>query len=242
MKILLCILLCPLSGLLFAQKSGTIPPIIRAQTTLDDMSRGPIGSNTVLYGIPIREPNLIGDFYIDEKWNVTTVLLRNDKLIENCQARFDLKSNILEVKVDNRTIKALDLEKIKSIVWLDAVTSNPRYFISAKGYKVEGTELVGLLEVLSDGDTPLFEHIVVSIKRADYNIALDVGSKDDKVIKKEMLYYGRNNELIKVSGKRSLESAFGERFKMVESFAKEKGLSFGKSSHLVHIFDYFNSL
>lgn len=241
MKTLLFIAISLFSGLLFAQKNGTIPPIIRAQNTLDDMSRGPIGSNTVLYGIPMREPELIGDFYIDEKWNVTTVLLHNDKLIENCQARFDLKSNILEVKADNKTLKALDLEKIKSIVWLDASTSNPRYFINAKDYTVDGTKLVGLLEVLSDGEVPLFEYISVSVKRADYNVALDVGSKDDKVIKKEILYYSFNRELIKLSGKKSLERAFGEKFDQMITYAKNEGLSFSKKPHLINLFDYFNS-
>lgn len=241
MKYIFIIYLSLLITISYAQ-NGAIPPVIRAQNTLDDISRSGVGANTLLYGLPMRPGTLIGDFYLDNKWNRSTLLLyAGDKLLEGYLTRFDLKEQHLEIKLD-KSIKILDIRKIRSIVWRDSLTNKISYYVNAGDFVSHETKLLGLLEVLVDGKLPLMKHTSVAIKRADYNVALDVGSKDDRVLKKEILYFSRESSLYEIKNKKSLGSAFLDRQEQVDVFIRNNKLSFSNERDLITLFEYYNSL
>ena len=108
-----------------------------------------------------------GSTYLDKKWNLATILLfQSEKLLEGYPVKYELKENELEVKASNG-IKILDTKNIKSLVWKDSITQEPKYFISGSEYTDEGTPLNGLLEVLSDGKVPLLKRNLVVVKAPD---------------------------------------------------------------------------
>ena len=108
-----------------------------------------------------------GSTYLDKKWNLaTTLLFKSEKLPEGYPVKYELKENELEVKASNG-IKILDTKNIKSLVWKDSITQEPKYFISGSEYTDEGTPLNGLLEVLSDGKVPLLKRNFVVVKAPD---------------------------------------------------------------------------
>lgn len=222
-------------------QNGAIPPVIRAQNTLDDISRGGVGPNTFLYGLPVQPGSLVGDFYLDNKWNKSRVLLyAGDKLLEGVLSRFDLKNQHLEIKVDN-AIKILEINRIKSLVWFDSETNQPSYYVNAQDYIFHETKLTGLLEVVVDGRLPLLKFTVITIKKADYNVALDVGSKDDKVLHKEILFFSLENNLHEIKSKKSLATVFKDSQSKVEEFVRINKLSFSKEKDIKRIFEFYNS-
>ena len=108
-----------------------------------------------------------GSTYLDKKWNLATILLfQSEKLLEGYPVKYELKENELEVKASNG-IKILGTKNIKSLVWKDSITQEPKYFISGSEYTDEGTPLNGLLEVLSDGKVPLLKRNFVVVKAPD---------------------------------------------------------------------------
>lgn len=226
----------------YAQQNGTIPPIIRAQHTLDDISRGGVGTNTLLYGLPVQPGSLVGDFYLDNKWNKSSVLLyAGDKLLDGILTRFDLKSQQLEIKVDNG-IKILEINRVKSLVWFDSQTNQPSYYVNAQDYIFNETKLTGLLEVMVDGQLPLLKFTAITIKKADYNVALDVGSKDDKILHKETLFFSVENNLHEIKSKKSLMSAFMDSQSKIDEFVRVNKLSYSKENDIKRIFEFYNSL
>ena len=145
-----------------------IPQQMRASNTLDRMSdTNGISRNDLLYGIPMTPGGVKGSTYLDKKWNLATIsLFQWEKLLEGYPVKYELKENELEVKASNG-IKILDTKNIKSLVWKDSITQEPKYFISGSEYKDEGTPLNGLLEVLSDGKVPLLKRNFVVVKAPD---------------------------------------------------------------------------
>lgn len=218
-----------------------IPPVMRAENTLDRLSdKDGLGQGDLLYGLPIPPGSVIGDTYLDTKWNGATVLLyETDKVIEGYFVKYDIKGLSLELKAKNG-IKLLDIKKVKSMVWLDSVTNMPRYFVNAKEYKEEGTPLTGLLEVVVDGQMPLFKKTYLWEKEPNYVVAFDVGSRDKKIYKKDAFYYGKGAEVVKVTNKKNLIVAFGDMGPEMESFIKINKLEVSKASGLQKIFEFYN--
>ena len=221
-------------------QSNSLPSVIRAKNTLYDLSKTGVSPNNILYGIPIESGILVGDFFIDKKWNRTTILMyEKERLLEGYLTRFDIKSSNLEIKL-NDGVKVLQGRRIKSLVWIDSLTNAPRYFLNAKDYSLNNIELNGLLEVLIDGSYPLFKRVTTSVKKATYNVALDVGSKDEKIIKKEAYYFSEANKLIEVKRKKDLLEYFKSRSGDLELFISNNKLSVSKENDLLTIFRYIN--
>lgn len=218
-----------------------IPPQIRARNAVDAIAKGGLNDvSNVIYGLPAPPGVTLGDNYLDPKWNVGTVMLSTDDMIERYAMRYDLKSQSLEIRTQS-AIKLLDVKKVKSLVWIDSATSAPHYFINAASFKLGDVPLMGLLEVLSDGSIPLLRRATLHLKPADYNPALDVGSRDATIYKKYALYYSVNGSLSEAKGKKLLE-AFGDKKTEVEVYMKQKNLGTRADHDILRVFDYYNSI
>jgi len=227
-----------------AQASST-PTNLAASYNLDRMSdfRG-VNSSELVLGIPMAPGKVVGDTYLSEEWKTGTVLLYdNDKMIERYPLRYDIKVDEIEIKASNG-IKVLSGKNVKSFTWVEMPGLPPVFFINAKDMKAEdGTRLTGFLQVLEDGIVPLFKQTYIQVKRADYNVSLNVGSTDDKLLKKEEFYMLYEDKLVKTPGsKKKLLPYFGEHAPAMEEFIKERGIGVTKQPELQSIFNYYNSL
>lgn len=224
---------------------AVVPPNIRATFTLDkfgDMDR--MGADDLLFGIPMAEGKVIGDTYLNTYWKNTNILLyEKGQVIKGIPVRYDIRPDELEVKTRDG-IKVLKGNKVKSFVWTDSLTKVPVYFVNAKDYKNEdNVSYTGFFQVLSEGALPLFKKTLLDIKKADYNIQLNVGSHDDKILKKAEYYTLKGNYVLELpSGKKKLIASFPDKSEEVEKFIKDNDLNVNKEEHLRLIFEYYNSL
>ena len=228
----------------FAQTSAA-PTNIAAAYNLDRMSdfRG-LSSGELVLGIPMSPGKTVGDTYLSVDWKTGTILLYDDnKMIERYPIRYDMQTNEIEIKASNG-IKALQGQRIKSFTWIDSPASPPIYFINAKDLRRDdGVVLTGFLQVLEDGSIPLFKRTYLQIKKADYNVSLNVGSTDDKILKKEEFYLLQDGKIVEVpSSRKKLVSFFGEHAADVEKFIKDENLVVSKENDLQRIFSHYNSL
>jgi len=224
---------------------AVVPNNIRAMSTLERLHDSDRLWNTdILYGIPLPEGKVIGDTYYDTNWrNCTILLYENGKLIEGYQARYDIQSDELEVKAKNG-IKVLKGNKVKSFVWADSITRVPAYFVNAKDFKTEdNVALTGFFQVLTDGSFPLLKKTAIDIKKANYNIQFNVGSTDDKILKKNKFYAINKTQVIELpSSKKKLLPLFAGDAETMEKFIKQNDLTTNKEEDLKVIFDHYNSL
>ncbi len=221
---------------------NTLPDQIRIRQTLDGLSDlGGLSQNDMLYGIDIEPGRLLGDYYLDSKWNKASLLLyESDRMIDGYYVKYDIEGNSVEVKL-NRQIKLLQMNKIRSMIWYDSITKMPRAFVNAKDYSEKGSPLTGLLEIVVDGKLPLVKRTMIWIKRPDYVVAFDVGSKDTKINKKEIFYYLKGKEVFEIKKRKDLFEVFGDKRSEMEEFARVNKLNTKEERGLSNLFERYNS-
>ena len=227
-----------------ANGQAVLPPNIRATNTLErlqDVDR--MGISDVLYGTPLPEGKVIGNTYINPQWQQCTILLyENSKLVEGYPARYDLYLEELEIS-GRSGIRVLRGEKIKSFVWIEASTGQPEYFVNGKELSSPSHAYDGFFKVLAEGARPLFERIELNIKKADYNIQFNVGSVDDKILKKSEFYTQVDGELIQLpSSRKKLLNVFAGKNDEMGSFMKQNHIAANNGESLKLAFRHYNNL
>ncbi|MGE0772418.1 MAG: hypothetical protein AB7K37_11950 [Cyclobacteriaceae bacterium] len=218
-----------------------LPEQIRIRQTMDGMADfNGVTRSDILYGIPVPEGTVQGDYYLDTKWNTGSLLIEGaDKVIDGYQMKYDIKSQALEIKVSNG-IKLLMANRVESLIWYDSLTNLPRAFVNASKYTEDGVKLSGLLEVLSDGKIPLLKLTYIWVKRPDYIPAFDVGSRDEKIYKKDRFYRANGFEVFEIKKKKDLPGIFGEAWPRIEEFIKVNNLNIKEEYGLAKVFDFYN--
>jgi hypothetical protein len=214
-----------LSLVIEASAQAVVPVNIRATNTLEHLfDFNGINNADLLYGIPLPPGKVIGDTYIDTHWKNCSILLYDkDKLIEGYPARYDIYMDELEIMGRNG-IKVLKGNQVKSFVNEDNVP------------------FTGFFQVLSDGAMPLFKKTSIGIKKADYNVQLNVGSPDDKILKKVKFYTVDEKRVVELPvSRKKLFTLFDEDYEKIEQLVKDNNLSTSNEDHLVIIFQHYNS-
>lgn len=227
-----------------ASAQTVVPPNIRASNTIEKLTdfRG-LETGEMLFGIPLPEGKVIGDTYLDTNWKTGSIMLYDkDKLIERYPIRYDIYTNELDIKTGQQ-VKVIAGNKIKSFSWIDSSYSEPVYFINARDFKNEaGTQLSGFFQVLVDGPLPLLCKTDIVVRKADYNVQMNVGSKDDKILKKEKYYYLKDGTAVEVpAGKKKMLALFGEHAIAIEKYIKDNRSS-SKEDELLLAFDQYSKL
>ncbi len=202
-----------------------------------------IGGNMV-YGIPPEPKKLIGDSYIDKKWNNATILLyREEELLEGFRARYNVINNMFELmEPENNLVSVMPGNRIQNIVWVDSTYKVPRYFVNGMDFKEEGAPISGFFEVLVDGELPLLRRTKIIMKESNYNEALMVGERNDELIKRNYYYYLKNNEVIEVSSNRKkFYPIFGDDAERMQKFANKNALNHKDPSSIFQLFTHYNS-
>jgi hypothetical protein len=142
----------------------------------------------------------------------------------------------------DKQIKVLPGSKVKNITWMDSATEIKRFLVNAKEYTTEGVPLTGFFEVLVDGTTSLFKKICLEIKKPDFSPALNVGSKDTRIIKRDQYYFNSGKEIYRIKSKKDLEPLFANKTEQMNTFIKEEKIKFTKEYDLMRLFVYYATL
>jgi hypothetical protein len=225
--------------------AAALQKTIRATNVAELFSNRPnfIGGQSV-FGIAPEAKQLIGNYYLDQKWNKASILLyKESEIIEGYMVRYHIQNNSFEIRAeDSEEITSIPGMRIRNIVWLDSKYQVPRYFINGMDLKDEGAPILGFFEVLVDGKLPLVRRTVASIKAANYNTALMVGNKNDTIMKRNVYYYIDGKNLIQIpKKKKQIFTIFGEKASELEAFAKENALNLREASSWFTLFTQYNS-
>jgi len=176
-----------------AEGSGqALQKTIRADNIIRLLNERPnfIGGNMV-YGIPPEPKKLEGNNYLDSKWNRASILLyRDQQMLEGFRARYNIVSNMFELmEPENNLVSVMPGLRIQNIVWIDSTYQVPRYFVNGMDFQDEGAPIAGFFEVLVNGELPLMRRTTAYLKESNYNTALMVGERNDKILKRNTYYY-----------------------------------------------------
>ncbi len=113
---------------------------------------------------------------------------------------------------------------------------------NAREYTAYATPFDGFFEVLQDGEVQLLKKVYIEILRPNFSPALNVGSKDTKIIKKSEYFYAIKNKLNQIKKKTSLDAIQQYDPSIdLESLVKKERINPNKESDLRKLFLILNS-
>jgi hypothetical protein len=217
-----------------------VPANVRASMTIESLSEKSIlrPINIGIYGIEVPPGSIVGDPYLNQEWRSANLLLyKQDKVIINVPVRLDVYNFGLEVKT-NEGIRFIDGAMVKNFECRDLPERESKLYINTKEYSSMQPHLSGFFEILSEGKQQLLKLTVVRIKKPDYNVALNVGSRDTKIYKVTNYYLANESGLYKlpVSRNKTVKMLTNQGFPetLLTSYT-------GHETDLKLVFDSFNS-
>lgn len=217
---------------------------LRARNTMSQFSDGSSNLNSGgVYGLtPSTVSKVEGDSYWDIHWGISSVELKGRKeLVEGNYVRYDIYTDELEFLLKDG-VKVFPGNKVVSVVWQDSVFSKPRFLVNGNLFRENGVPLTGFVEILVDNKIALVKRISLSIRKPSYNQALDVGSKNSKIIKEEDYYYAIDNKLTRLKSKKDLKGISTLNQSKIENYVKENKIGLSNERDLVLLIEYCNTL
>jgi hypothetical protein len=174
--------------------------------------------------------------YINDKWLYGTIVIAPNSEVKDIPIKYDVKNNFLEIQTKDG-IKIASKDKLKSFSTKDALEEH--HYVNADALKIK--RLTGIAEVLVSGKLQLYAGIHLRKIPANYNPAMDVGSKIDTFVVDENLFLIRDNEAFDITkaGKKILKY-FGDKSAVIESYVKQNKLSYKEKSDIIKIVEEFN--
>jgi hypothetical protein len=218
-----------------------IPNNIRAQISAERLSNATFDRvDNAIVGIPVPPGRVIGDTYADSKWNLGSLMIADRNTpIEGYLMKYDVKTQTVEIQ-SQAGVRVIEVKRVAHMVWLDSLTKEPHYFVNANKYKENGTPLVGLMEVVFDGQRSLFKRTVINTKSPTYVPAMDVGSRDMEYYKKSEFYYNDGENVFEIKSKKKLIESFGDLAQEVEKYMKTNKLDAKSAGDLSQVFQFYN--
>ena len=239
--------ICLIAPLLMVQglawSQNLTPRSVQADNLIKRWSTGSRTPGQEIATLPPAPGIRVNEVYLDPGWKRSSIAVYgSEKLLDGYLVRYDLRANSIEFNIKNE-IKILDVRRIRTMVWLDSLTKIPHNFINGKDYFVDNAPMTTLIEVLAQGNLNLYKQYTYWIKKPDFNPALDTGSPDERIYKKNFYYYGTDKVLTLVPPKKKMLLAlFGDQSQAIKEYIKQNKLSPAKEDDLVKIFEYYNTL
>lgn len=202
--------LVSLSSLVFGQR--ILPQIWFNENNISDKSIQ-IGDASMLYGLNSHSSDLEGDYFWNQVFQKANVyfypqelkmisggIVKLDSLL-GVGLRLDLWNDRVEFKSPSG-IKVIDAEKVSHVLIQESEGSISQ-FINPEEFQFEAMK--GLLMVLGvGGKRVILQSKEVLVQRPDYNPALDTGSKEFKIVKKNHYHYWNGNQILNIDNKKNV--------------------------------------
>ena len=241
MKRLLTAIICSvfaLSG--FAQKTYLNNRYLMERINSNtDMLTGTTGMITSL----ASAPGVVGDAFLNNSFSESNLLLfEGERILTGYRIKYDILKDDFYLMHKN-SFRVLSGNAVRNFSLSDSLTGIKSFFINGKLLKdSKGTELTGFYEVLVDGPSALLKKTAAIVKEADFHPALNVGSKDHRVIKTTTHYYCIDNVVQKIPSGKNITVAFPEQPEVMAAFIKSNGLALKEERDLKKLFEHYNSL
>ncbi len=206
-------------------------------------------SNSHIYGdgfnarareIPFTPGETEGSYYLYQNWSPGMITMDDGEEVRDVFLKYDFQKRVLEIKTDTAyySLNAHDTERFTIY---DDEDQQFRQFVAAQDYQVDGTPLVGVLELLHEGTIGLVAKVSPKLIEANYSGALSGGSKSDKIVKEKEYFLVKNHQLIALPTKKKEAIAVLQPFdSAIEQFMKKTRLKPKREEDLISIVQHLN--
>jgi hypothetical protein len=225
-----------------ANAQSAVEKFVKANSAIYQMSvNNSFRQGDAVYQFSFAErSDVLGDPYIDAHWGKSSVLLYDSSVLKGYLTRYDIRLDEIEFKL-SEGVRTLKGNKVRSVLWIDSLKQTTRLISNGKEFSSDEKLRKGFYEVLVNGKIVLLKRVLVEILRPDYNIALDVGSRDFRIIKKQKLFFSVNGEIFDLKRKNLLTTLKAESID-VTSYLDKQQVGWNEQYSLEKLFEHINSI
>lgn len=151
--------------------------------------------------LPPAPKQTVGDYYLEDEWLLGNVLLTDSLKLESLYFRYNLKDDVFEIRTES-DVKLLPGRRVLRFDWQQNQSLFDGEYIRADSYGLNGAQLNGFLKVVKGGQYSLATRHEFKLIPGNYNMALNVGEKNDRIVKEEVFYILYRNNLLRVDSSR----------------------------------------
>ncbi len=227
-RIIVSLLLVFVSYTVFSQNRSQVQDVI--------MYTGN-GSMTLMQA-PKKEKKTVGSMYLNDRWRPGVISLYGDVSVKNYPFKIDLRSFNVDINTESE-VKVLMFNRVKSFEWFNNGVREK--FISSK--EIQGKAPKGFFKIIHEGDFSLYKYYKLNVISSNYNMALDVGTQNNRYDIDEFYFVCHNEQLKKIKlNKRNILKLFKNKENEIKEYVKENNLRYKDEIDMGLIFDYYNSL
>jgi hypothetical protein len=219
---------------------STVDKFIKANSAIYQMSvNNSFRQGDAIYQFSFAEKNdVLGDPYVDAHWGKSSILLYDSSTLEGYLTRYDIRLDEIEFNLSGG-IRTLKGSKVRTILWIDSASQATRLLLNGKEFTFDEKQKKGFYEVLVNGQVKLLRRTTVEVLRPDYNIALDVGSRDFRIIKKQKLYFSLDGSLFEMKKKTLLSNLKASSID-VSNYLTKESVDWHDQKSLENLFMHLN--
>ncbi|GAA4397680.1 hypothetical protein GCM10023187_07410 [Nibrella viscosa] len=223
------------------------------ETTRDQINREGfrIQQNNTVFGFKGEPGKRLGTNYLDTAWHSGQVTFYRTiqapgapplDSLDQVAVRLDLLAGEVEFLAGYKDVRAVKADQVKefSVRYPDA---GNRRFVNVREYAGKAVPVRGFFEKLVDGKLSLLAHHSIFVKKANYNPALNVGTKDDELVKRTEWYLATGQEVQKLSpGRRAVLEVMADKRPQIEAYLKTANPDYRSAADLAKLVRYYNNL
>jgi hypothetical protein len=169
------------------------------------------GAYAFVTELPPAPGQTVGDYYLEDEWLLGNVLLTDSLKLESLYFRYNLKDDVLEIRTDS-DVKVLPGRRVLRFDWRQNQSLLDGEYLRADGYELNATHLDGFLKVIQSGEYSLVSGHEFRLIPGNYNTALNVGERNDRIVKEEVYYIMCKRRLLKVDANKKKFAEELEKF------------------------------
>ena len=178
--------------------------------------------------------NVEGSPYLND-WQLSDIFLENGETISDIMVRYNVFTDQMLYQDKNTAYVIGSPDSISEIKVSGKIFEYKQYTEGKKSEK-------GFFETIVKGKVGLLNKYEIKIIASNYNIALDVGNKNDRLVIKEQLYLQQGGQIVILNKKSVLSEVFKDKFKEVSDYMSNEELSYKKKQDMIKIVTFYNQL
>lgn len=175
-----------------------------------------------------------GSPYLDE-WQKAEIVFRNGQKFPELMVRYNVYTNQMLFQHSGKTFIIGAPDSIAEIKFRSRTFVYREYI---KGNKLEKS----YFEIAVPGKVALLYKYEIEMIRANYNVALNIGNKNNRLELRQHQFLMANYQLTELTRKSKPIIFFSDKNKEISEFMDKEGLSFKTREELVKIVSYYNGL
>ncbi len=206
-----------------------------AQTSIDaeKVRLNNVNSREAIQTFDLTRKTVVLQFFYNEDWTKAQILGEEMDFGDDLRIKYDLLNQQINILIDDVPMVASN-KMLKSFTFSGTgqkfICINPKNWDKGKSF----------FEIIVEGNHSLLGHHSATKQKANYNAALDIGSKNEQIVQKETFYILTNGRIAEIPTKKKAAHNFFKKYKGASYYIKRNKINFKQKEDIKKLIQFLN--